>query len=264
MFIHHKKKKLETFTIKNKLKTLMIKNNIEVISLIFKSVDYLDLIYNEFKKMDGGIEGWDVSFRIVANDATDEVLNKLKLLDIPHSIYEDEKPNDYYLNRVYRCWNYAGKTSKSDNICFVNSDMVFSKDWLLNLLNHHDGINIPCSRLVESGKMVSGTHGVSYDCGRKPKEINFQLWGNVVEETKKNEIHSGGLFMPCVFNTNRFVDSGMYPEGNIYEDGIGTLNGFVQSGDVWYFKKLEKEYNMRHITVFDSLVYHIQEGEKDE
>ena len=29
-------------------------------------------------------------------------------------------------------------------------------------------------------------------------------------------------------------------------------------------EKLEKDYNMKHITVFDSLVYHIQEGEKDE
>ena len=28
----------------------MVKNNIEVISLIFKSVDYLNLIYDEFKK----------------------------------------------------------------------------------------------------------------------------------------------------------------------------------------------------------------------
>ena len=111
----------------------MVKNNIEVISLIFKSVDYLNLIYGEFKKTDNKIKDWNVSFRIVANDATDEVLNKLKSLDIPYSIYNDSKPNDYYLNRVYRCWNYAGQTSKFDNVCFVNSDMVFSEDWLSNL-----------------------------------------------------------------------------------------------------------------------------------
>jgi len=242
----------------------MVKNNIEVISLIFKSVDYLNLIYDEFKKTGDKIKDWNVSFRIVANDATDEVLNKLKLLDIPYSIYNDSKPNDYYLNRVYRCWNYAGQTSKYDNICFVNSDMVFSEDWLSNLLDYHDGVNIPCSRLVESGKMTSGTHGISYDCGRRPKEINYQLWDNFVKENKRVETHSGGLFMPCIFNTKRFIESGMYPEGNIYSDGVGTLNGFIQSGDDWYFKKLEKDYNMKHITVFDSLVYHIQEGEKDE
>lgn len=237
--------------------------SIEIISLIFKSIDYLDFIYNELKGDNCKVEGWNVSLRIVANDATPQVIEKLKNMDIPYTIYNDPKPNDYYLNRVYRCWNYAGEISKADNICFVNSDMVFSKDWLINLLKYHDGINIPCSRLVESGKMLSGTHGVSYNCGRGPKEIDFQLWNDVVEETKKDEIHNGGLFMPCIFNTKRFIESGMYPEGNIYRDGIGTLNGFVQSGDDWYFKKLEKEYGMKHITVFDSLVYHIQEGEKD-
>lgn len=237
---------------------------LEIISLIFKSCDYLDLIYKELKSDNCKVDGWDITLRIVANDATPEVISRLKSLDIPYSIYNDPKPNDYYLNRVYRCWNYAGETSDSDNICFVNSDMVFSDGWLSNLLKHHDGINIPCSRLVESGKMLSGQHGVSFNCGRGPKEINYELWNDMVNKTKIDEIKSGGLFMPCIFEKNRFIESGMYPEGNIYSDGIGTLNGFVQSGDDWYFKKLSKEYGMKHITVFDSLVYHIQEGEKDE
>lgn len=86
-----------------------VKNNIEIIALIFKSVDYLDLIYNELKSDKCKVDGWDVSIRIIANDATEKVLEKLKTLDISYDIYKDPKPNDYYLNRVYRCWNYAGK-----------------------------------------------------------------------------------------------------------------------------------------------------------
>ena len=238
--------------------------NLEIISLIFKSCDYLDLIYKELKSDNCKIEGWEISLRIVANDATPEVISKLKSLDIPYTIYNDPKPNDYYLNRVYRCWNHAGETSKADNICFVNSDMVFSKDWLSNLLKHHNGNNIPCSRLIESGKMLSGLHAVSRNCGRGPKVIDYNLWNDVVVEIKQDELKDGGLFMPCIFETKRFIESGMYPEGNIYSDGIGTLNGFIQSGDDWYFKKLNNEYGMKHVTVFDSLVYHIQEGEKDE
>jgi hypothetical protein len=237
---------------------------LEIIALIFKSCDYLDLIYKELKSDNCKVDGWDITLRIVANDATTEVISRLKSLDIPYSIYNDPKPDDYYLNRVYRCWNYAGKTSDSDNICFVNSDMVFSKGWLSNLLKHHDGINIPCSRLIESGKMLSGLHAVSKNCGRNAKSVDYDLWNTVVSETKKDELKYGGLYMPCIFETKRFIESGMYPEGNIYSDGIGTLNGFIQSGDDWYFKKLEREYNMKHVTVFDSLVYHIQEGEKDE
>jgi hypothetical protein len=112
--------------------------------------------------------------------------------------------------------------------------------------------------------MLSGLHAVSRNCGRNPKSIDYELWNDVVTKTKQDKLKDGGLYMPCIFETKRFIESGMYPEGNIYSDGVGTLNGFIQSGDDWYFKKLENEYNMKHVTVFDSLVYHIQEGEKDE
>lgn len=242
----------------------VIKNNIEIIALIFKSLDYLDLIYNELKSDKCKVDGWNVSVRIVANDATEKVLEKLKTLDIPYDVYNDPKPDDYYLNRVYRCWNYAGETSKADNICFVNSDMVFSKDWLANLLKHHDGINIPCSRLVESGKLLSGLHAISYDCGKTAKEINFNEWNDLVDNIKKDVVKPMGLYMPCIFEKERFIESGMYPNGNIYHDGVGTLGRFVKSGDAYYFDDvLTLKYNMKHMTVFDSLVYHIQEGEKD-
>ena len=241
----------------------MIKR-IEIVALVFKSVDYLDLIHKELTSDKCKIDGWEVGVRIVANDATEPVLNRLKELGIPYTIYNDPKPNDYYLNRVYRCWNHGGKTSEYENICFVNSDMVFSDNWLTNLLKHHDGVNIPTSRLVESGKMPSGKHGISHNCGRHPRQISYPTWDSAVRHYSVNEVHEGGLYMPCIFEKERFISNGMYPEGNIYADGVGTTNGFVVlSGDVWYFKKLENEYKMKHITVFDSLVYHIQEGEKD-
>jgi hypothetical protein len=244
-----------------------IKKNLEIISLIFKSTDYLDLIYKELKSDKCIVDGWEVTLRIVANDATPEVIEKLKTLDIPHTIYNDPNPYDYYLNRVYRCWNFAGESSESDNICFVNSDMVFSDGWLENLLKHHDGINIPTSRLVESGKMSSGKHGIGVNCGRGPKDINYDVWDNTVNDLKDDSIHDGGLFMPCILQKERFIESGKYPEGNVYHNGIGTFNSggqFKKSGDAYYFYDiLTNKHNMRHVTVFDSLVYHIQEGEKD-
>ena len=243
-----------------------MKKNIELITLIYKSIDYLDLMVKQFKSDLVKLDGWDVGVRIVANDATKEVVDHLKKSGIEHTIYNNPDPNEYYVNRMYKAYNHSVETSKYDNVCLLNSDMVFSKDWLLNLLKHHDGINIPTARLVESGKMMSGTHGVSFNCGRSAKKIDFALWEKFSEHIKINEVHEKGLFMPCVFEKNRFIESGMYPEGNIYKDGIGTLHphGVIQSGDDWYFRKLEKEYNMKHITVFDSLIYHVQEGEKDE
>jgi hypothetical protein len=242
-------------------------NNVEIISLIYKSVHYLDLIVSELKKNYCKVDGWDVGIRIVANDANEVVLNRLRKLNISYTIYDDPKPDDYYLNRVYRCWNFSGQTSQYENICFVNSDMVFSKDWLKNLLNFHDSIHIPCSRLVESGKMLSGQHAISMNFGRCSGEINYGRWNTYAEETKQPESHLGGLYMPCVFKKDRFIKSGMYPEGNIYSDGkAGSMvGGVIKSGDDYYFHDvLENKFGMKHVTVFDSLVYHIQEGEMDE
>lgn len=242
----------------------MIKNNVEIISLIYKSTDYLRLIYEQLKSDNCKVDGWDIGIRLVLNDATDEIIEEVKKLDISYTIYNDKQPNDYYLNRVYRCWNFAGETSEYDNICFVNSDMVFSKDWLKNLLKNHDNINIPCSRLVESGKLKSGKYGISSNFGKNPNDIDFNGFNKYVEKIKSEELQQGGLFMPCIFIKERFVESGMYPEGNIYNTGIGNFGDkFIDSGDDYYFNKLMKDYGMKHVTVFDSIVYHIQEGEKD-
>ena len=125
-----------------------MKKNIEVVSLIYKSVQYLHFIYEQLKSDMCKVDGWDVSVRIVANDATDEVIDELKKLDINYTIYNNPDSNEFYLNRVYRAYNFCVESSKYDNVCLVNSDDGFCEGWLENLLKHHDGINIPCSRLV--------------------------------------------------------------------------------------------------------------------
>jgi len=252
-----------------------MKKNIEVISLIYKSVDYLKFICEQLKGSSCLVDGWDVKLRIVANDATDEVLEALYDQDIPYTIYKDPYPKEFYLNRVYRCWNFAGKTSEYDNICFVNSDMMFSPNWLSNLLEQHDGKNIPCSRLVESGKLRSGSYGLERDFGKHPHRMDEEGFFAYAKQISEDSCKTEGLFMPCVFETARFVESGMYPEGNIFIEGNNKINfrlvaGYpnnrpvYMSGDDFFFSLLKNKYNMNHITVFDSIVYHIQEGEKDE
>ena len=76
--------------------------NIELIALIYKSVDYLKMIHKELISEKNSTPGWDVNYRIIANDANVEVLDYLEKNDINFSIYNDPKPNDFYLNRVYR------------------------------------------------------------------------------------------------------------------------------------------------------------------
>jgi hypothetical protein len=259
--------------------------NVEVVSLVYKSIKYLHFICEQLKSDLCKVDGWDVGVRIVANDATPEVIEELKKLDINYSIFNNPNPNEFYLNRVYRAYNYAVTSSEYDNVCLVNSDDVFCREWLSNLLKHHDGINIPCSRLIESGKMDSGTHGVNLmkvegkHFGRHPDEFDKEKWLSYAETIKEDRVKNGGLYMPCVVEKKRFIESGKFPEGNMFinrsvEDGkiknrvvCGYPNDrpVWKAGDDFYFHHiLEPKYGMKHITVFDSPVYHIIEGEKDE
>ncbi len=240
-----------------------MKQEVEIITLIYKSVDYLEFIYKQLQSDFNKVDGWHVVTRIVANDATDEVIKRLKELDINYTIYEDGDTHEHYLNSVYRCWNFAAKSSAYENICFVNSDMAFSSGWLDALLKHNLDEIIPCSRLVESGKLLSGTHALVKDFGRHPKEFREKEWLEFAEKNKKECWILGGLYMPCVFNRLKFLETGGYPEGNIYEyGGIGTAIGnVIKSGDAYFF---EDRMRLKHITVFNSLVCHFQEGEMDE
>ena len=249
-----------------------IKPNVEIIAMIYKSVDYLEFILNQFKSESFKVPGWDVGVRLVANDATNEILEALATSNTPYTIYNDPKPEDFYLNRVYRCWNYGGRTSTYDNICFVNSDMAFGEDWLVNLLKHHDGHNIPCSRLVESGRIpvAIARHGIAKNFGTSPREFDGAAFQSFVTSVREDRVVNWGLLMPCIFEKARFMEAGLYPEGNIFltESGfeIGRPNDILvhSPGDVYFFDEvLVKKFNMKHITVFDSIVYHIQEGEMD-
>tara|TARA_Y100000593_G_scaffold95015_1_gene198294 strand:- start:37931 stop:38689 length:759 start_codon:yes stop_codon:yes gene_type:complete len=251
-----------------------MKKNIEIVSLIFKSVQYLHFIYDQLKSDMCKADGWEVGIRIVANDATEEVINELKKLDINYTIFNNLDPNEFYLNRVYKAFNHAVFSSEYDNVCLLNSDNVISKNWLSNLLKHHDGANIPCSRTVESGKMASGKHCINMgnnDFGRHPNGFEFDGWYEFANTIERNEVHTGGIFCSPVFEKSRFIESGGYPEGNVFLETDGTISvGYPNDREVYktsdtflFYEKLEKMFGMKHITIFDSIVYHIIEGEKD-
>jgi len=231
---------------------------ITIIGMTYKSVEYLDFMMR-------GIRDTKVNYLIVANDPTPTIVEKLESENINHVIYRDSHPDDFYLNRVYRAWNFGGKTAEGDILVFVNSDMSFSPNWLENLVSKLDKNTIPCSRLVESGKLFSGQpHTVSKNFGTRPYEFNRIGFLNYVKEVSCDKVEQGGTFMPCAFYKEDFVKSGGYPEGNIYVGGIGKhQTKFVESGDKYFFYKNSVMKRKKHITVFDSIVYHIQEGEKD-
>ena len=232
-----------------------------LVGMIYKSTDYLNFMkYMIYKYCMSSVH--DVRPLIIANDAADKVLNSLPSTGIPYLIYNDNNPNDYYLNRVYRAWNFGAANADGEIIVFINSDFGYSYGWLDKLLSHAHSDQIPTSRLVESGKMPSGKWGITNNFGRSPSEFTKnELEFN--EFSKNISIPGGaeydGLYMPCAIRKDIFLDAGGYPEGN-----IKNSDGTITSGDKHFFDILNQKYGIKHVTAMDSIVYHIQEGEKDE
>jgi hypothetical protein len=252
-----------------------IKKNVEIIGMVFKSPEYLRFMINgmmNVEKFNPKLD-WKVGKRIIVNDAYPAVLEEIEKIkternDIEFFYYNHPNPYDFYLHRVYSAWVAGGCSSDYDNFVFINSDMYPSQDWLKNLLFYHDGINIPTSRLVEAGKFISGTYGVTRNFGRNPKEVleNEEKWLHFAESIKEDVVKDSGLFQPAVFVTDRYREFPS-PLGNIgpsnEREDVVFGNATVKSGDAWHMDKLKELYGMQHKTVFNSVVYHVAEGEKD-
>jgi glycosyltransferase involved in cell wall biosynthesis len=230
---------------------------ITVACLIYKSTGYANFVLDSFKKHTKGA-GKNVEFLFIANDPTDKLLNYLQGNKIQHLLFRNKDPNEYYINRVYKAWNHAGFNSTGDVIVFVNSDMAFADGWLDSLLRNLREDRIVTSRLVESGKLRSGKYGVEKDFGRTYAQFDDQGFQNYAKEIASNELREGGLFMPCAIYKHLFIKSGGYPLGNRKES-----DGKITSGDYIFFYENLAPIGIKHFTTFDSIVYHIQEGEMD-
>ena len=210
---------------------------IEVVGMVYRSNEYRSFLAGQLAET-GRMA------RIVANDP------EPSLSPDGCDTYHDPSPTDHYLSRVYRCWNYCVQSSTAEYVCLVNSDMAFSPGWLEALERRLDGRTLPCSRLVEPGLLKPGEHAIEIDLGRDPRVFPWEAWRSLAADLLEVRSEPGGLFMPCVLHRETFLKVGGYPEGNV--------NG--KSGDAVLFEKMA-EAGFQHVTCFDSLVYHMQEGE---
>ena len=149
---------------------------------------------------------------------------------------------DFIVDTIEDYWLSNKKDFSKVQTLIVNSDNGYHEDWLLPLVEWHKKGYLPASRLIESGKMPSGTNGITKYFGSSTEnydEEGFKAWA---KSYMSPGILKGGLYMPALFDKNEFLAAGMYPEGNIYNNGIGTCNGrVVIAGDAWFFKKFEKQ-----------------------
>lgn len=246
----------------------ILRPKFSIACLIYKSTDWLKFIYRQVLRY---TDMRDKEFYFVANDATPEVLKYLHDNYIPHYIYRnsEKQKKEWYINNVYRAWNFAAKVARGDFIIFINSDMAFSPDWFENLIKAYNGRNCLVSRLVESGKLKSGTYGIERDFGKKTNNYKENAFLRFAQKIKNPSIKNDGLYMPLLIRKDHFLKVGGYPEGNvkpksdIFHPKIAEEGEKVIPGDNILMMKLAS-IGIRHQTVFNSIAYHFQCGEMDE
>ena len=239
---------------------------VSIACLIYKSTRWLDFVYEQVQKYSNLEEN---EFYFVANDACDEVLNHLKVHNIPHYIHNntEEQRKEWYINNIYRAFNTAGRMAKGEYIVFINSDMAFSPKWLEILQENIKDNMCLCSRLVERGVLRSGTYGIEQNFGNVPEDYNENGFLNFCENTKQNVLHPSGLYMPMLIKKEYMEKVNYYPEGNIqpgsdiFNPRYAKLGEPCIPGDIVLISKL-KTIGVNHVTCFNSIVYHFQEGEK--
>lgn len=246
---------------------------ISIVSLIYKSTVFADSVYNSVMEFTPLIQSGQAEFFFIANDATDKVLEHLKTKNYKHFINNNPKLTEAelvakgigwpeYIHRVYRGWNEAIKHSH-EIVVLVNSDNMFSPNWLENLLKHSSDHTVVCSQLVERRHprfpvFPGAYHG---EFGTHPNNYNKAAFLDFCKKhSMDNKIKVGGAYMPCMLYKSIAEKAGMYPEGNVH---AGSWNNILRYGDEDFFFRL-KQQGVIHITSLDSISYHFKEGEMEE
>jgi len=243
-----------------------------IATLIYKSTLFADAVFESIMKYTPYLKNGRAEFFFIANDASEKVLNHLKMKKYPfyevnNIVYsEDElfsrgigKPE--YISRVYRGWNQAIIKSKANNVVLVNSDNYFSTDWLENLIKYYDENKIICSTLVERFHPKYGVFpgAIHQEFGSTPLNFDEERFCSFVARTKKTGLQNGGAFMPCLFSKKKALEVNLYPEGNLAGKSFDDV---IAYGDEVFFKKVAK-IGVSHHTALDSICYHLKEGEMD-
>jgi hypothetical protein len=241
---------------------------ISYVCLIYKSTKWLKFVYDQVTKHTN-LENSEFFF--VANDACLEVLDYLKDNNISHYVHNntDEQRKEWYINNVYRAYNFGAKQAKGEYIIFLNSDMAFSPGWSDKLLESVTDTTCVNSRLVERGIMSSGQYGIERNFGNNYNDYNETEFINYAKSISDNHLYPSGLYMPLILKKTHLEAVNYYPEGNIIP-GSDIFNPIYAKlgepcipGDITFINKL-KSIGVDHYTNFASIIYHFQEGEKRE
>jgi hypothetical protein len=249
---------------------------VTVICLVYQSTAYAKCFYESLHRHTPELQSGEARLLFVANDATEEVLTFLRENDYPFvennnpkQTLADLKQRGYawpdYIARVYRGYNFGIQHAETPEIVLMNSDNFVSRGWLHNLRKRLDNNRVVSPVLVQPHAVfpnpINGTHSRVMDFGRRlddfeKMEPHFVAWAETI---KQDSVGIGNPFMPLLLYKWQAEVAGGYPCGNIADDA-GNIK---LTGDTYFFKKLAA-LGIEHINANDSIVYHLQEGEKYE
>lgn len=246
---------------------------VTVVSLIYKDLEWLEFQYSQLLKLQMDLPKGQVEILFIANDATPEVLTFLKENLIPHrAVSTRAYEGEWFVNSVYRAYNLAVEYSSTEYVYLLNSDMAYTKGTLARVFEKRAPNLMLASRLVELGVMESGQYGIERSFGSSPKTFRTKDFSRFAESISEPEIKDGGLYMPLLVNREQFLKLGGFPEGNLtpeslelYASGgapeIAKIGTPSVPGDRAFVLRASRN-QIEHKTVFDSVAYHFQAGER--
>lgn len=247
---------------------------VTIICLVYQSTDYAKCFYESLQQHTPELQTGEARLMIIANDATEEMLAFLRENNYPFIEHRNPKCNiedlnqrgyagPDYIARVYNGYNCGIQNADTPEIVLMNSDNFVSSGWLKNLRKRLDKNHVVSPVLVQPHGVfpnpINGTHSLVMDfgCGLesfKKNEARFVAWAETI---KQNSVGIGNPFMPLLLYKWQAELAGGFPEGNIAD--IDDKIKF--SGDTYFFRKLDL-LGITHINSNDSVIYHLQEGEK--
>jgi len=245
---------------------------VTLVCLIYSGIDWLEFAYGELLLLQKEYEQGEVEILFCANDATQEVLDFLRYNNIPHIEFNNPDPNEHYISRVYRAYNFATMKANADFCLLVNSDMAYAPGFLTKMLLHRDRNSFVVAKLVESGTLRPGPLAIKKNFGKNLQKFRRKAFYKFALGIEQPGLAEGGLFMPLLVSRDIFLSLGGFPEGNLRPDSLPTyLTGEelevavpgkpCVSGDDALFMKAEIN-GIKHVTSLRSIAYHFQEGEK--
>jgi hypothetical protein len=218
--------------------------DVTIIGLIYRSKAWLNFMHYGLRT---AVNTTPTHLMIVGNDPEPEVAGDERITHV----YNDPAPKDHYASRTYRCWNWAAAQAKTKYIVFFNSDMFPADGWVDDLYRQieQDPKTIPCSLLIESGRIPSAMPEWVQNLGFHPKDFKpSRFYTRAAELREPGVVSKGRLYMPCILNREEFLARGGYPTSAHLANDVTLWRKMIDDGYQW-------------LTCHGSVVYHVCSGE---